>query len=108
MLTDHAKGDGLGSFIVDRSRELISAEAEVSSGAIEALLPQRPRMRFAVRLGELSSGAWGAWSDSPSESVELSVAPPTCAEGDVLTVSEHLWSLYGADVLPPSAVNAVE
>jgi hypothetical protein len=109
LLSEHTHGEPhQGTFRVDRSSEFITAEAEIPTGVIEALLPQRPRTRFAVRLGELSSGNWGPWSESPSEAVDLTVASPSYAKDDVVTITEHTWGLYGTDVLPPTALHAVE
>jgi hypothetical protein len=105
LLAENAKCDGLGSFTVDRARNVISAEVELCASAVESLGLSLSHVQFTVRVSD-PQGKFCVWSAATSNSIELALAPPIPVEGDALTITdEHRVRRTGAET--PHAVEAV-
>lgn len=109
LLMERGKGEAnpCASFIADRSRDAAAGEAELPATAVEPLVPGR-RLQFAVRVGDPTTGIWSPWSESLTDVLDLTVAPPRAAEGAALAVLEERLASGQERAALPRPVHGVE
>eukprot|EP00927_Polykrikos_kofoidii_P046295 TRINITY_DN40521_c0_g1_i1.p1 TRINITY_DN40521_c0_g1~~TRINITY_DN40521_c0_g1_i1.p1 ORF type:complete len:1810 (+),score=279.97 TRINITY_DN40521_c0_g1_i1:604-5430(+) len=96
LLVERSRADGPASFLVDRSRQFVSVIVELCSELVGWPVAAGMPLTIFVRVGEPSTGCWSAWSEKPSEAVQLALVPPRPVPGERLVVTEQLWNFAGS------------